>query len=221
MANELCPWTTGEGQSLTVCGKPATYHCDHATSDLCVQHKSSCCVLKDGAPAPAPDPDHVDGWVWGTGLDDAESCTEGDGEVYPTREEAAAAGNEDCGWRARDEGFQTAWKRWGKTEMPNQLDAVRSCEDAENEEFGEAMLEHWTDAAFSDVKHPTIGKTPMDDLESRLEALWEQWSTDHNLATWGYWFDKVEHHAFTPTAEETAEAGGGLTNVAPDREPAP
>ncbi len=116
------------------------------------------------------DTEHVEGWVWGTGLDDAENCTLGSDDVYATREEAIADGEKYCGWRGRDEGFQTAWKRWGNTDMPNHLDAMRAVEDAENEEFGEAMLEQWRDKAFSDATHPTIGKTPMEDLERAISC---------------------------------------------------
>jgi hypothetical protein len=137
----------------------------------------------------------VDGWVCGTGLDEPEHATFTD--VFDTREEAIKCGRTDVGWTDGDT-FQTGYLRNEMMAMPNQLDAENACDRAENEEFGEAMMETWRDKVFPDKTKRQ--RAPLDDLQRKLDVLWEEWTRRHDLYVRGFWIDDVERHAFKEPA---------------------
>lgn len=136
-------------------------------------------------------PPYEDGYICGTGLDDAENAS-WTHEVYATREEAIAAGQQDVSWQERECPFQTARIRSEKSSMPNPLSAESACDGAENEEFGEAMLETWMDKVFSGGL--------IAELQATLDKVWSDFEDKHGLWAWGYWFDDVESHAFDDAA---------------------
>lgn len=136
--------------------------------------------------------DREDGFICGTGLDEAEHASFGD--VFETRAEAIAAGREDIGWT------DSAWFQTGKlrneiSEMPNQLDAEHACDCAENSEWGEAMHEQWQDRVFGDTKN-AAGLTPLEDLQARLDKVWDEWQAAHDLRVNGFYIDDLESHPF-------------------------
>lgn len=132
---------------------------------------------------------YEDGFVCGGGFDDAEGCTFTD--VFATREEAIAAGQTDVGWRPYAMGFETARIVNTIETMPNQLDAEHVCDNAENDEWGEALMEQWQDEAMS---HEALT-----DLQARLDKVWEEWTAARDLSVRAYRFEEIEHHEFATT----------------------
>lgn len=145
--------------------------------------------------APRPPPPYEDGYVCGNGFDDAESAS-WTYEVYATREEAITAGNADVGWRAQDEGFETARISASWNTMPNPFNAESECDRAECDDWGEAMLEHWLDKVFAND-----GKL-LDELQAELDTVWERFESRHELGSWGYYFDDIESHPFGDEPDE-------------------
>lgn len=141
----------------------------------------------------------VDGYICGTGLDDPEGATFTD--VFATRADAVKFGQSDVGWTDGDT-FQTGYLRNEMHAMPNQLDAEYACDSAENEEFGEAMMESWHDKVFATTSTVRGHFPPLEDLQKRLDKLWDDWTKKYKLRVHGYWIDDVETHAFVkePTA---------------------
>ena len=141
----------------------------------------------------ADKPPYEDGFICGTGLDDAENAS-WTHEVYTTRDLAIAAGREDVSWQERDLPFETAKIRCEKSFMPNPISAESACDCAENDEFGEAMLEAWQDKVFGD------GGGLLAELQAALDKVWSDFEDKHRLWAWGVWFDDVEQHAFAVEA---------------------
>ncbi len=131
------------------------------------------------------DEEYVDGYVCGSGFDDAEHASFTD--VFETREEAIKAGMDDCGW-IEGKMFQTARIVYGIEGMPNQLDAEGACDRAENSEWGEALVEEWTDKAFAEGV--------IDSLQTKLDEVWKEWTEQHKLQVRAYRFEEIEHHEF-------------------------
>lgn len=144
------------------------------------------------------DPPYEDGFICGTGLDDPENAS-WTHEVYDTREEAIAAGQDDVTWREQSEGFQTARIRCEKTYMQNPLSAESACDQAESDEMGEVMLENWQDKVYGQ------DGALIDELQKTLDQVWSDFEDKHELWSWGIWFDEVEDHAFAPEQAEAAE----------------
>lgn len=145
-----------------------------------------------------------DGFVCGSGFDEAEHASFTD--IFSTREEAIAAGQEDCGW-IEGKWFQTARIVHTQEEMPNQLSAERACDNAENDEWGEALLETWQDKVFGDAQLTDLDKskpgsrTVLEDLQERLDKVWEEWTKAHELQITCYRFEDIKQHEFSADPE--------------------
>jgi hypothetical protein len=136
------------------------------------------------------DLEHVDGWVCGTGLDEPEHAHMTD--VFESREQAIKHAPDELGLPIGD-GFQTAYLRHVKESMPNQLSAEYSCDQAENDEWGEGVMEQWQDKVFG-KQEDSNERTPLVDLQERLDKVWDEWTEAHKLEVTLFYLDDVEHH---------------------------
>lgn len=128
-------------------------------------------------------PPYPDGFVFGRGLDDPEGAR-WNHEVYATREAAIAESATVYG----AEPFQTAAIRCQKQFMQNPLSAESACDSAEDDNFGEGMLEAWQDKVFGN------NAVLIDELQETLDKVWSDFEDKHELFSWGIWFDDVENH---------------------------
>lgn len=109
-----------------------------------------------GPAADDSEPPYEDGYICGTGLDDPENAS-WTHEVYATREEAVAAGNNGMGWRG---------------------------DQAESDDMGEAMLENWQDKVFGqngallDELQETLDKVWSDFEDKHGLWSWGIWFDD-------------------------------------------
>jgi len=158
----------------------------------------TCFRMVVGASAPCEDPEappYPDGFVCGRGLDDPENAS-WTHEVYATREEAINAGERDLTARAGIETYETARISCLKTRMPNPLSAEGACNDAEDSDFGEAMLENWQDKVFGQD-----GKL-IEELQDTLDQVWGAFEEKHKLWVWGIWFSDVQAHSLDEVRPE-------------------
>lgn len=122
-----------------------------------------------------------DGFVYGVQLDEEHLGF----DAFATREEALAAARKEY----PNERVQTAHRETRAVSMPCQLDAVNACDGADNDEWSAALHENWQDMVFGGD-----GSTVIDDLQKRLEKVWDEWTEAHALTVAAVYIEDVETH---------------------------
>lgn len=130
----------------------------------------------------------IEEWTLARSLEDEDMHI---GDTFGSRDEAIRAAADYLGYPIGDF-FQTGLVRPTTESPPSPLDAEHAIDNIEHDDWGETVMEKWTDKAMPHVA----------DLQERIDKAYDEWIVAHDLKVDLLYVDHVETHTIEACDED-------------------